>query len=336
MTTTGATSDRSQGSMVSTSKREFRAQKVDECVRPPCERTLLRVVFKDVGEPLRFAKGPKKLMCCAMDGTKGLQSLWECLGLIHQDIAPGNFLMNTLEDAPEGMRGFVIDLGLSVMVRSEKNAHFLQNLATTVHDHRTGTLPFMATQLLEDLHCEHRIHHDLEGVFWLLLCECLQAMREYHEDLVKPENLTAEAMEAMPGLVLLESLRDHNPSTVAGAKLSFLTFPQQKIRLDGRHAALQPFLIEYAKLCYQTLLAESRGEEKLLTFTKVVKLMEKTIAELPDDPPSSIVIPTSAATSESGPGPVSISGSKRSRPLPRTEAEKEESKRLKANHARRR
>ncbi|KAG8985318.1 hypothetical protein FRB94_004196 [Tulasnella sp. JGI-2019a] len=205
-------------------------------------------------------------MCCAVDGTKGLQNLWDNLGLMHRDIAPGNFLMNVLEDTPKGMRGFVIDLGLSAIVRSEKNAHFLQNAVTAVHDHRT-------------------VHHDLEAIFRLLLCECLQAMREHQEGLAKPERLT---MEAMSGLQLLEALRDPNPSTVHSAKLNFLTFPEDIIGLSRRHAALQPFLIEYAKLCCQTLLAEARGEkgeEKLLTFTKVVELMDKTIAELPDDPP---------------------------------------------------
>ncbi|KAG9009223.1 hypothetical protein FRB93_005719 [Tulasnella sp. JGI-2019a] len=330
--TTGSTrSDRSQESATSTSKREFRAKKIDEPEKPRCERSLLRLVFKDVGKPLRFAEGPKKLMC--------LWNLWERLGLIHRDVAPGNFLMNVLENAPEGMRGFVIDLGLSVMMRSDKNAHLLQNLVTAVHDHRTGTLPFMATQLLQDSCCEHGIHHDLEAVFWLLLCECLQAAREYQEDLAQPlGGFTEQMMESMPGIRLLEKLRDPDPDNVVGAKLRFLGYPEINIQLYGRHAALQPFLIEYAELCYESSRAKPGKEEKLLTFEKVVELMKRTIAKLPDDLstlPSSTATPARASTLELGPGSASISGSKRLHPPPTlTEGDKKESKRLKSNRDR--
>ncbi|KAG8998292.1 hypothetical protein FRB94_006948 [Tulasnella sp. JGI-2019a] len=328
----GATSDRSQNS-ASTSKQKIHAKNAEESTGPQCERTLLRLVFRDVGEPLRFAKGPKRLMNYAPDGTKGLRNLWDYLGLIHRDITPGNFLINVSDNAAKGMRGFVIDLGLSAIVRSEKNAHLLQNAITTVHDHRTGTLPFMAVQLLQDMHCEHMVHHDLEAVFWLLLYESLQAMREYQEDLAKPERFTLEAMEAMPGLLMLETLRDPNPSTVRSVKIELLTFPKNFVILNGRHAVLQPFLIQYAKLCHQSLLVET-WEKKLLTFDNVVELMDKTIAELPDDPPPlllSAVTHIIAGASEPKPR-ASTSGSKRSRPPPtQAEAEKEESKRLKVN-----
>ncbi|KAG8994796.1 hypothetical protein FRB94_009653 [Tulasnella sp. JGI-2019a] len=67
----GMAFNRSQDSVVPDSKREFRVKKADDLARPRCERSLLRVVFKDVGEPLRFAKGPKKLMFSVLDGTKG-------------------------------------------------------------------------------------------------------------------------------------------------------------------------------------------------------------------------------------------------------------------------
>ncbi|KAG9037518.1 hypothetical protein FRB95_005100 [Tulasnella sp. JGI-2019a] len=326
----GVTSDRSQDSATSNGRREFNAKKADTFARPRCERFLLRVVFKDVGEPLRFAKGPKTLLRCALDGIKGVQNLWERLGLIHRDISSGNFLMNILENAPEGMRGFVIDLGLSVMVRNEKNTNYLQDCITDVHDHRTGTLPFMAIQLLKNPECEHEVHHDLEAIFWLLLCESLQAMREYQIDEAAPRGgFTEEMMASMPGLQILEKLRDHDPVNVQGAKANCLAYPKHNIQLDGRHAALQPFLIEYAKLCFKSSQAELGEEEELLTFDKVVKLMERTIAGLPEDPP-----PPSPSTV--APEPefelASMSGSKRSRPSVPTEAEKEEPKRLKSHH----
>ncbi|KAG8994943.1 hypothetical protein FRB94_006946 [Tulasnella sp. JGI-2019a] len=326
----GVTSDRSQESATSTGRRESNAKKADTFARPRCERFLLRVVFKDVGEPLRFAKGPKTLMRCALDGIKGVQSLWERLGIIHRDISSGNFLMNILENAPEGMCGFVIDLDLSVMVCNEKNTDFLRDCITDVHDHRTGTLPFMAIQLLKNPECEHEVHHDLEAIFWLLLCESLQAMREYQIDEAVPRGgLTEEMMASMPGLRILEKLRDHDPDNVLGSKTNCLADSKHYIQLNGRHAALKPFLIEYAKLCFKSSRAELGEKEELLTFDNVVKLMERTIAGLLEDPPSP---PPSTVAPKPEFELASMSGSKRSRPSAPTEDEEEEPKRLKSQH----
>ncbi|KAG8994797.1 hypothetical protein FRB94_009654 [Tulasnella sp. JGI-2019a] len=250
--------------------------------------------------------------------------------------------MNILENAPEGMRGFVVDLGLSVMVRNERNADLLQGFITAVHDHRTGTLPFMAIELLQNPLCEHGIHHDLEAVFWVLLCESLQAMREYQEDLAKSQNgLTEEMMESMPGLQLLEKLRNHDPIIVRNAKAHCLAYPNANIQLNGRHAALESFLIDYADLCFKSSRARPGKDTDLLTFGKVVELMEETIAKLPEDPllpTSSIATSTFPATTELEAGRTSASGSKRLRPSSGlTEAEVdedvEESKRMKTNYA---
>ncbi|KAG8998291.1 hypothetical protein FRB94_006947 [Tulasnella sp. JGI-2019a] len=272
---------------------------------PRFERHLLRLVFTDVGKPLRFAKGPKELIRAVLDGTKGLQLLWEKFGIAHRDIAPGNFLLNRLDPAPAGMFGFVIDFGLARIEHRESQNILPTDVIEGTHDHLTGTLPFMAIDLLEPTSpTSHQIHHDIESIFWLLLCECLQATREHHEQLAKASPvgfLTVDNVNGHNGLRFLVQLRSDNLTSVINAKTGILLQRKKYILLDGRHAALQGFLVDFAGMCFSSFqVGESGNPEDYLTFAKVVKLMEDTIAALPDDPPLEPSDLTQAAGPTSG------------------------------------
>ncbi|KAG8994488.1 hypothetical protein FRB94_009884 [Tulasnella sp. JGI-2019a] len=295
-------------------RRKIEAEDVSASDRPTYERYLLRLVTADVGIPLRLAKGPRELLGATVDAVKGLWELWKKFRILHRDISSRNVLLTKLKDNCEGKRGLVVDFGLAAIESGEDNVGF--GVPTATHHDPTGTLPYMAYQLLNNPACLHRVHHDLESFFWLLLCECLQASMEFHEEFAKAQGgLTEKMLKGLPSLRRLGSLRDQDGIKVMAVKSEFLLNPNTHIKLDGRHAPLQPFMTDYAKTCFKSSQAECGEEGELLTFDKVVELMERTLAMLPDDPTStsSSETPPPIATSDPVAGPSRPLGSKRSR-----------------------
>ncbi|KAG8877302.1 hypothetical protein FRB97_003535 [Tulasnella sp. 331] len=269
-------------------RRNFFTTPVEKSGKPTYERYLLRLVFTDMGRQLRFATGPKQMLGATLDAVRGLLQLWE-LGITHRDISPGNFLLNTLANASTGMRGFVVDLGLAAFTRHEDVNDLLPaGVTAAVHHHLTGTLPYMALELLENPNCSHDIRHDLESVFWLLLCVCLHTTMEHVAELatLQPEGgLTTKIMGKHLGLMLLQQLKGTDIFSVTTAKTTLLTKPDLYIKITGRHADLQDFLIRFALHCNRSYICPVEGQEPThLNFGDVIKLIEDTLATLPDDP----------------------------------------------------
>lgn len=100
----------------------------------------------------------------------GIHRLRYDAGILHRDIS-GNNIMYELRD---GQHWFVlIDFDLAVLVDEEGKP-----LGPTSR-HRTGTLPFMAVDVIKDMHLSqtmqdykpivHRVRHDFESLFWVCM-----------------------------------------------------------------------------------------------------------------------------------------------------------------------
>ncbi|KIO16967.1 hypothetical protein M407DRAFT_246874 [Tulasnella calospora MUT 4182] len=147
------------------------------------ERVLLRFVFDEERRPLKDAKDSIELLQATEQWIDGLIKL-DDLGIIHRDISYGNLLLPSAS-GPTDKAG-IIDFGLSHI----KNPEILKQLLpenspqdyiledSRPHDHITGTLPFVAYELLAKFKnnkpCTHQLRHDIESVFWVLLYICLK------------------------------------------------------------------------------------------------------------------------------------------------------------------
>ncbi|KAG8922635.1 hypothetical protein FRC01_013786 [Tulasnella sp. 417] len=151
------------------------------------ERVLLRFVFDREGRSLSETKDSVELLQATVQWIDGLIEL-DKRGIIHRDISYGNLLLPLSRDG-EGQAS-IIDFGLSHLKDSDILTQLLEGRSpkgyilesSQPHDHVTGTLPFVAHDLLaafsDKEECEHELHHDIESVFWVLLFICLKEHQE--------------------------------------------------------------------------------------------------------------------------------------------------------------
>ncbi len=78
-------------------------------------------------------------------------------GILHRDISLGNVMF--WEDKHGKKRGVLLDLDLAFV------QNYKEHRSHGTDTHRTGTLPFMAIDLLKT----HLAHHDIESILWLLI-----------------------------------------------------------------------------------------------------------------------------------------------------------------------
>lgn len=94
----------------------------------------------------------------------GLHDLRTKAKILHRDISLSNLMCKTDKDS--GSVTLILnDFDLAAKV-NEKGEPVVANLS----EHRTGTLPFMAVDILKHLTDKtHYLRHDLESVFWVAL-----------------------------------------------------------------------------------------------------------------------------------------------------------------------
>ncbi|KAG8917820.1 hypothetical protein FRC01_002195 [Tulasnella sp. 417] len=176
------------------------------------------------------------------------------LGIIHRDISYGNLLLPLSRDGKG--QASIIDFGLSHLKDEDILKQHLQDISpkgyilesSRPHDHVTGTLPFVAHELLftfeEKEGCEHELHHDVESVFWVLLYICL---KEHLESGDKFE-------------MILQALTSHNTHTVQGEKWAVLMPPKITDAMRGlgirKFRELQGFFEEFIQIWQQCRLAD--------------------------------------------------------------------------------
>ncbi len=109
--------------------------------------------------------------------------------MLHRDISANNVMFEIRDGA---VKFIVIDFDLATMVDSNG-----EPLAAPSAKHRTGTLPFMAYELLDDMsrlrtpghrRIVHRLRHDFESLFYLCLY-CILTMVEVEDAKIKADTL---------------------------------------------------------------------------------------------------------------------------------------------------
>ncbi|KAI9065677.1 hypothetical protein FKP32DRAFT_1647135 [Trametes sanguinea] len=144
-----------------------------------------RVIVFPLYIPLlkRLHEQPADLPTMVEQITDCLDALYHKAGILHRDVSAYNIMWQ-----PSGGTGnFVLcDFDLAIDVRRDGSA--LERVATAPH--RTGTLPFLALELLENDRTPHRLYHDYESLFWVVLwCAMKVDYRDKNTDRAAIDNV---------------------------------------------------------------------------------------------------------------------------------------------------
>jgi hypothetical protein len=119
------------------------------------------LVTSPAGRPLHEYQSARELLEALRDAIQGHRSLLEDGKILHRDVSENNIIITELpaEDAPKGR---LIDLDL---------AKELDGMPSGAR-HRTGTMQFMAIEVLEGK--GHTYRHDLESFFYVFVWMCIR------------------------------------------------------------------------------------------------------------------------------------------------------------------
>jgi hypothetical protein len=119
------------------------------------------LVTLPAGRPLYEYQSVRELLEALRDAIRGHRSLLEDGRILHRDISENNIIIteSPVEGAPKGR---LIDLDL---------AKELDSLPSGAR-HRTGTMQFMAIEVLEGN--GHTYRHDLESFFYVFIWMCIR------------------------------------------------------------------------------------------------------------------------------------------------------------------
>ncbi|KAM3074531.1 hypothetical protein ACMFMF_006537 [Clarireedia jacksonii] len=119
------------------------------------------LVTSPAGRPLREYRSVRELLEVLRDAIRGHKSLLEDGKILHRDISENNIIITELP-AEGDPKGRLIDLDL---------AKELDSMPSGAR-HRTGTMQFMAIEVLEGN--GHTYRHDLESFFYVFLWICVR------------------------------------------------------------------------------------------------------------------------------------------------------------------
>ncbi|KAG8943431.1 hypothetical protein FRC04_002896 [Tulasnella sp. 424] len=238
----------------------FRFQKSKE-IRRLFERVLVRIVFEQKGRSIFKVQSCRELLQATKHWVEGLQGLYE-KGIIHRDISSGNLLLGQDPNS----RAFIIDLGLAYFnSKDEGNVSGPkedEERDARDHHHLTGTLPFIAHEIIEASTdrepIPHTWYHDLESVFWVLLY------------LVLLEEPSKKAEISIAGL------QSTSPDNVYARKMTLLSNDLRKIKFSGRFKDLGPFLKDFGQACW-----DHYQNRRNLEFEDVIKMADLALESLP-------------------------------------------------------
>ncbi|KZS96335.1 hypothetical protein SISNIDRAFT_493890 [Sistotremastrum niveocremeum HHB9708] len=146
----------------------------------------VRLLMKGFGVSLDNFSSLRELIGVIMDAIKGHQKL---VGrkILHRDVSFGNILMTESIDLELGRRrGYLIDLDFAKDLEAREAVDALADVNAEARNtppilegdkpekaRITGTLPFIAIDVLLELEY-HREVHDLESFFWVIVWICLK------------------------------------------------------------------------------------------------------------------------------------------------------------------
>jgi hypothetical protein len=117
------------------------------------------LVTSPAGRPLHEYQSVRELLEALRDAIRGHRSLLEDGKILHRDISENNIIITDAKEAPKGR---LIDLDL---------AKELDSMPSGAR-HRTGTMQFMAIEVLEGK--GHTYRHDLESFFYVFVWMCIR------------------------------------------------------------------------------------------------------------------------------------------------------------------
>ncbi|KAF4600611.1 hypothetical protein EYR38_005250 [Pleurotus pulmonarius] len=259
----------------------------------PQTPVLHRLILETLGKSLWSFKDFQELllgMRAALEGHKYLFSK----GILHRDISAGNIMLSSLANPRPGMEGFLMDLEyarldsiaeISTMKSEAKTPGATQ---TVFKDARrgaemTGTLQFMAAEILEALHEEttiqHKVHHDLESFVWVLVYVTSRHLNEL-KDL--PKKTREKLRQHFVGSFGSNKLEDILTSRLA-PRLFFppiykelVPLPMQVLLVKLRRAVHAHFVL--------TSVEGQEEEVKPLTYDIVLDLFNTACRSLSPEP----------------------------------------------------
>ncbi|KAG8904629.1 hypothetical protein FRC01_008668 [Tulasnella sp. 417] len=252
----------------------------------PFSRVLVRMVFKERGRSIFKVRDSLELLEAT---TQWLTGLWDLnkKEILHRDVSSGNLLLGHDMDSP----AFIIDLGLAHWSTQREDDpptdQSNHERAAKPHHHLTGTLPFIAQELLRArLHkrtVKHQIHHDVESVFWVLLY------------IVLLEEQSTHAKAALGALLSTDVLSVHD------RKYFFLNGGLDPdfddcFKLEGRFKDLVRFLSRFAAIIWN----RSRGKGTI-NLQDIVNVVNEEMSSLPEGSGKKVEPVAIPAAADSGP-----------------------------------
>ncbi|KAJ7725328.1 hypothetical protein B0H16DRAFT_1384336 [Mycena metata] len=150
------------------------------------ERCHTRCLLTPVGTPLKTFTSTKMLAIALRDAVAQHQAAYEA-GVLHRDLSEGNLLFG--EGGDEDPQGFLFDYDYAALTdrgfmkwlssAGKTSPDDVEDVEKTLKD-MTGTLPFMAIEVIDNPAVPHGPHHDLESVYWLLFWMILRHVPHTH------------------------------------------------------------------------------------------------------------------------------------------------------------
>ncbi|SLM41353.1 1 protein kinase [Lasallia pustulata] len=122
-------------------------------------RTFRCLVISPAGRAIRNFRSIPELLEALRDAIKAHRSLYTAGKILHSDISENNIIITDPKEAG-GFTGMLIDADLAEEIGSGRSGAC----------HQTGTLEFMAIQVLRRI--SHTYRHDLESFFYVFLWIC--------------------------------------------------------------------------------------------------------------------------------------------------------------------
>ena len=123
------------------------------------------LVISPAGRAIRDFRSIPELLEALRDAIKAHRSLYTKGQILHRDISENNIIITDPKEAG-GFTGMLIDEDLAKEIGSERSGA----------RHQTGTMEFMAIQVLQGV--AHTYRHDLESFFYVLLWICARRVWE--------------------------------------------------------------------------------------------------------------------------------------------------------------
>ncbi|KAJ7729706.1 hypothetical protein DFH07DRAFT_756714 [Mycena maculata] len=155
------------------------------------ERCHMRSLLTPVGAPLNGFKSTKSLAHAIQSAIMHHEIAFNA-GVIHRDVSEGNVLFEEAVESGKQPQGFVLDWDYAEFTETGLKAFqgwfperaAADQLYTSIDKslkYMTGTLPFMAIEIIENT-VTHGPHHDLESFYWLLIWMILRHTAHSHPE----------------------------------------------------------------------------------------------------------------------------------------------------------